>query len=85
VRNLAIEVAALRDRVAELEAQLHLKSVACQSTTPSKKRKRSAPTSRRRAKASRTVNISATRAYVYWDESSDLCTYTWKRGRTGYC
>jgi hypothetical protein len=86
VRDLAVEVAALRDRVAELEAQLHLKSVACQSTTPSKKRKRSALTSCcRRAKAPRTVNISATRAYVYWDESSDLCTYTWKRGRTGYC
>ncbi|KAK7414916.1 hypothetical protein QQZ08_012471 [Neonectria magnoliae] len=65
VRGLAVEVAALRSRLAEVEAQLRLGPVACQLTKLSRKRKRSAPISRSRAKVSRTINISATRAYVY--------------------
>jgi hypothetical protein len=85
VRDLAVEVAALRTRLAEVESQLRLSSVPWQSATPSKKRKRSAPTSRRRAKAAPTVNISATRAYVYWNDSSEFSTYTWRRGRGDYC
>jgi hypothetical protein len=85
VRDLAVEDAALRDRLVEVETQLHLSSVACLSTSPSKKRKRSAPTSRKRVKVGSTVNISATRAYVYWNDSSGLSTYTWKRGRGHYC
>ncbi|KAM9877578.1 hypothetical protein VDGL01_08314 [Verticillium dahliae] len=85
VRGLAVEVATLRNRLAEVEAQLHPGSVACQSTRPSKKRKRSTPTSRRRVKVGRTVNISAKRAYRYWNDSSEFSTYTWRRGRGGYC
>ncbi|KAM0646805.1 hypothetical protein ACHAO3_008398 [Verticillium nonalfalfae] len=85
VRGLAVEVAALRNRLAEVEAQLQLGSVACQSTRPSKKRKRSAPTSRRRVKVGRTINISATRAYLYWNDLSEFSTYTWRRGRGDYC
>lgn len=85
VGGLAVEVAALRNRLAEVEAQPQLGFVACQSTRPSKKRKRSAPTSRRRVKVGRTVNISATRAYLYWNDSSGFSTYTWRRDRGDYC
>lgn len=83
--TLAAEVAALRNRLAEVEERLQVGSDACHSKSPSKKRKRNALTSHRRVKANHTVNISATKAYVYWHDSSDFLTYTWRRGRGDYC
>ncbi|KAK7408617.1 hypothetical protein QQX98_009219 [Neonectria punicea] len=79
------ELAALRSRVTRLEAQVHLGDVACKARS-TKKRKRSTSKSpyTRRLKG-HLVNISATRAYIYWDDTSERCAYTWRRGRGGHC
>ncbi|KAH7363604.1 hypothetical protein B0T11DRAFT_318956 [Plectosphaerella cucumerina] len=75
----------LRDRVAQLEAQQQVRSD-CQAPSPSKKRHRttSASPSAKRRKDS-IANISATRAFVQWDDMPERSVYTWKRGRGGYC
>ena len=31
------------------------------------------------------VNVTATRAWITWDDQSDTCMYTWKRGQSGRC
>ncbi|KAH8746011.1 hypothetical protein F5883DRAFT_654245 [Diaporthe sp. PMI_573] len=86
LRDIIVELGALRDRVAQLEAQQHLHS-ACHAPSPSKKRHRTASASPRakRRKNDKIVNISATRAYVQWDDTPERRLYTWKRGRGGYC
>ncbi|KAJ4224618.1 hypothetical protein NW757_014317 [Fusarium falciforme] len=81
------ELAALHRRLTRLEARLHVGTVARQATSASKKRKQSTSASpyAKRLKDNRIVNISTTRAYVYWDDSSERCAYTWTRGRGGRC
>ncbi|RYP69689.1 hypothetical protein DL771_005968 [Monosporascus sp. 5C6A] len=70
------EVTALRNRVTQPEARLCLGSITCQATSTSKKRKRKRKRSgvprqapgAKRPKDSRIVNITATRACVYWND-----------------
>ncbi|EGY23836.1 hypothetical protein ACHAQF_009215 [Verticillium nonalfalfae] len=65
LRDIVVELGALRDRVAHLEAQQHVHSV-CQAPSTSKTRHRttSARPRAKRRKDSSIVNISATRAFV---------------------
>jgi hypothetical protein len=86
LRDIVVELGALRDRVAQLEAQQLARS-ACRAQSSSKKRTRttSAGPRAKRRKDNTIVNISATRAYVQWDDTSERCLYTWKRGRGGHC
>ncbi|KAK7420719.1 hypothetical protein QQZ08_010254 [Neonectria magnoliae] len=84
--DIFVELAALSGRVAQLEAWKD-SHVACQARSLSKKRSRttSAGPRAKRRKNNTTVNISATRAFVKWDDTSERCLYTWKRGRDGHC
>ena len=87
IKSFTAELAALRSRVTQLESQQSLYSTACAVKTPSKKRKQKPPANHRtkRAKRDHIVNISTTRVYVHWDETSERCAYTWRRGRGGRC
>ncbi|KAL6406270.1 hypothetical protein AUP68_10441 [Ilyonectria robusta] len=86
-KDIAAELAALRDRVTLLEAQMHLGPVTHQASSPSRKRKQNTSAGPRAKKlhGNRIVNISATRVYMYWNDTSERCTYTWTRGRDGRC
>jgi hypothetical protein len=64
LRDIVVELDALRDRVAQLEAQQHVRSD-CQALSPSKKRHRTTSASpRAKRRKDSIVNISATRAFA---------------------
>ncbi|KAM0325120.1 hypothetical protein ACHAQA_007659 [Verticillium albo-atrum] len=69
LRNILVELGALRDRVAQLEARQY--PCAC-PRSPSKKRiwVTSAGPHPKRRKNNTIVNVSATRAYVQWDNET---------------